>query len=108
MAKFVALLYGEQSLYTDMSKADHDAAMAAHEAFSAKHGDAIVGGAELHLPAKARTVRDRGRRVTDGPFLETKEVLGGYYLIEAPDLDAAVEIARDIPEPTVEVRPVVP
>jgi hypothetical protein len=47
--------------------------------------------------------------VTDGPFLETKEALGGYYVIEAADLDAAIKVAKDIPMPAggVELRPVV-
>jgi hypothetical protein len=46
--------------------------------------------------------------VTDGPFAETKEELGGYYLIRARDLDHALELAKLVPEPNVEVRPVMP
>jgi hypothetical protein len=103
MPKFVALIYGDEAVWDGQ---DRDENMAAHKAFNTKHDASIIGGAELHMPGSARTVR--GEAVTDGPFLETKEVLGGYYLLEAPDLDAAVAIARDIPEPTVEVRPIVP
>jgi hypothetical protein len=71
-------------------------------------GIRITGDPLVH-ERNAKTVRVRGgkKAVTDGPFLETKEVLGGYYVLEAPDLDAAVAIAKDIPEPTVEVRPIV-
>jgi hypothetical protein len=69
-----------------------------------------VGGAPLRPTTEARTVtRETGTTlVTDGPFAETKEVLGGYYLIEAPNLDAALEIAKEVPAKFggVEVRPI--
>ena len=74
----------------------------------------VTGGAQLQPPATATTVRvDDGRTLTtDGPFLETKEALGGYYLYEAPDLDAAIELATRVPAArlggAVEVRPLVP
>jgi hypothetical protein len=66
----------------------------------------IVGGEELGWPKAARTVRRKG--VTDGPFVETKETLGGYYLIEARDLDHALELSKLCPAPHggVEVRPI--
>jgi hypothetical protein len=105
MPKFVALIYGDETAWHEGDRAAYDANMAAHEAFAAKHGASIVGGAELCLPREARTVR--GATVTDGPFMETKEVLGGYYVLDVADLDAAVSIAKDIPEATIEVRPVV-
>jgi len=67
-------------------------------------------GDQLAPPRRARTVRVRGGKtlVTDGPFVETKEALGGYYLVEAKDLDEAIGIAKDVPAPNggVEVRPV--
>lgn len=71
-----------------------------------------VSGLELDDPAKARVVRVRNGEtlVTDGPFLETKEVLGGYFLAECKDLDQAIEIAQRIPlvgTGSVEIRPVV-
>jgi hypothetical protein len=86
-----------------------------HERFQALAGDAILGGKELARTRASRTVRSDhtgARVVSDGPFAETKEVLGGYYVIEAPDLDAAVELAAELPEVAaghsgVEVRPVV-
>jgi hypothetical protein len=72
-----------------------------------------VGGNRLDSTAKATTVRirDNKKLVTDGPFAETKEQLGGYYLVEAADLDEALAIAARIPGArmgSVEVRPIVP
>ena len=56
----------------------------------------------------AKVVRNRdGGRVTDGPFTETKEFLGGFYLLDCRDIDEAIEYARRIPDPFVEVRPVI-
>ncbi len=72
-----------------------------------------VGGAQLQPAATATTVRvdDGDLLTTDGPFVETKEVLGGFYLVDAPDLDAALEFAARIPAArlggAVEVRPLV-
>ena len=71
----------------------------------------MKGGDPLHPPSDATTVRVRGdeRTVTDGPFAETKEWLAGYYLIEAPDLDTAIEAAIRCPgarEGSMEVRPI--
>jgi hypothetical protein len=73
----------------------------------------VTGGAQLQPPTTATTVRveDGKALTTDGPFAETKEVLGGYYLVEADDLDAAIELAARIPAArmggAVEVRPLV-
>ena len=71
----------------------------------------LLGGEALADASDATTVsvRDGKRIVTDGPFAETKEILGGYYLINAPDLDAAIEAAARIPGAStgkVEVRPI--
>ena len=77
-------------------------------------GDGILkGGSPLHPIAEARKirVRDGKTRVLDGPFAESKEVIAGYFLIEAPDLDAAVAIAAKCPNAefgSVEVREIVP
>jgi len=73
----------------------------------------VTGGAQLEPAPTATTVRvDDGRTLTtDGPFAETKEALGGYYLYDAPDLDAAIELASRVPAArmggAVEVRPLV-
>jgi hypothetical protein len=56
---------------------------------------------------RGKVVRNSGRGlVTDGPFLETKEFLGGFYLLDCPDIDAAIAYAKRLPDPVVEVRPV--
>lgn len=71
-----------------------------------------INGLELEDPAKARVVRVRDGEmlVTDGPFLETKEVLGGYFFVDCRDLDQAIELAERVPlvgRGSVEIRPVV-
>jgi hypothetical protein len=73
----------------------------------------VTGGAQLEPAETATTIRVQDGRTltTDGPFIETKEALGGYYLLEADDLDAAIELASRVPAArmggAVEVRPVV-
>ena len=73
----------------------------------------MTPGVELEPPTTATTVRvqDGKTLTTDGPFVETKEALGGYFLLEADDLDAAIEVASRVPTArrggAVEVRPVV-
>ena len=73
----------------------------------------VIGGAQLQPAETATTVRvtDGRTLLTDGPFADTKEILGGYFLVEAADLDAALEVAARIPATrlggSVEVRPVV-
>jgi hypothetical protein len=79
--------------------------------FGEKYKSAVQGGNGLQPTTTARTVRGGSSgdfTVTDGPFVETKEALGGYYLVEAADLDEAVEIAKHVPvgHGGVEVRPV--
>jgi len=73
----------------------------------------LLAGAGLHTPESATTVQMRGGRrvLSDGPFADTKEHLVGFYLLELPDLDAALEWAAKVPNVrtgTVEVRPVQP
>ena len=82
-----------------------------YRAFGKEFAEAIKGGNALQPTSTATTVRVRdGKRLTtDGPFAETKEQLGGFYLIEAPDLDAAINIASKLPAArygSVEVRPI--
>jgi hypothetical protein len=85
--------------------------VAKHRAFAPTLGSARAGGAGLKGTASATTVwSGNGKRtVHDGPFAETKEQLGGYYLVDVPDLDAAIAIAKRLPlSPggAVEIRPV--
>jgi hypothetical protein len=94
-----------------MSEPEQQAVSGEYEAISGAPG--ITGGAQLQPPETATTVRvEDGRTLTtDGPFAESKEVLGGYYLLEADDLDAAIAMAARIPAArlggAVEVRPLV-
>ncbi len=107
MAKYLILIHGDESAAEAGTQADFDAMMVAHNDFSTKHGASILGGEALMPSATATTIRDGGA-ITDGPFVETKEALGGYYLIEAPDLDTALRVAKLCPAPGggVEVRPI--
>lgn len=84
-----------------------------HFAFSHELGEKMRAGAGLKGTEAATTVRTTGGKQTihDGPFAETREQLGGFYLVEAEDLDAAIAIARKVPlgkDGAVEVRPVLP
>jgi hypothetical protein len=96
-----------------LSPADHGAWMAEVGAWYEKNGAAGTladGGAQLQPAHTARTVRSTG--VTDGPFMETKEILGGFSMLRADGIDEAIEIARTWPGVdrgwiTIEVRPIV-
>jgi len=83
------------------------------EYFAISDDPLVIGGDQLHPSANSTTVRvkDGQTLTTDGPFIETKEELGGYYMLEADDLDAAIALAARIPAArmggAVEVRPVV-
>jgi hypothetical protein len=109
MTEYVILIYENENAYADASPEVWQTGMTAHARFAEQVGEKggkIVGGNALQPTATATSVR--GDVVTDGPFAETKEALGGFYLIEARDLDHALEIAKLCPAPYggVEVRPV--
>jgi hypothetical protein len=111
MSLFLILIYESEQSYAQATEDDYNQVMAGHEAFGEKHDKAYRAGNALEPTSTARSVRPDGSggyAVTDGPFGETKEALGGYYLVEADDLDAAVEIAKDVPMRFggVEVRPI--
>jgi hypothetical protein len=107
MSQYLVLIYGDPSYEAGSS----DDVMKGHMAFGENHGPKIAGGNALQPTSTATSIRPDGAgfTVTDGPFLETKEALGGYYLIEAADLDEAISISKGIPMPGggVEIRPVV-
>jgi hypothetical protein len=115
MARYLILIYGSEQEWDAQTPAELDAKGAGHAAFRAAVGDGYRLGAELESVTTATTLRATGSdtpAVTDGPFMETKEALGGFYLVDAPDLDAAVAAARLLPElreqhGAIEVRPVV-
>ena len=96
--KFLLLLYGDEAAEAALSPAERGAIVDRHQEFSRMLLDrgALIGGEPLAPSRGAAVVRD-GRRVSDGPFAETKEQLGGYYLVECRDRDEAIELARGVP-----------
>jgi hypothetical protein len=110
--QYLLLIHSDEQSYWSLS--DEDKA-ALHEQYGAllaelQQSGAYVGGNQLQPTSKGVTVRvrDGEQVVTDGPFAETKEQLGGYYLIEAETLDEALEWAAKIPaarQGSIEVRP---
>ncbi|HEY0115663.1 MAG TPA: YciI family protein [Allosphingosinicella sp.] len=111
--QYALLIYEDESVYGAEDSPAMQEVVGKHMAFGDRHGPAIRGGAGLRNTDSATTVRTQGGRqiLHDGPFAETKEQLGGFYLVEAEDLDAAIAIARQIPlagDGSVEVRPLLP
>ena len=110
--RYLLLIYGPEQ--TEQPSPEAQAAvMQAYDAFTknVKARGAYLGGEALEPTPTATTVRVRDGQTltTDGPFAETKEALGGYYLVEAKDLDEAIEYAAAIPGATfgsIEVRPI--
>ena len=107
--KVVALIYGDEAGWEALSDEEAKALDAKHRAFQESAGSKVLGGAELAPTRTATTVRIRDDQtlVSDGPFAETKEVLGGFYLLDCKDLDEATELVAELQEATtgaVEVR----
>ncbi len=108
--KYMLLVYLDEQALSDAER-EHCYVESAQLAQEIKANGQYLSAGPLHPVAMATSVRVRdGRRlVTDGPFAETREQLGGYYLIDARDLDEAIKIAERIPPAkfgTVEIRPV--
>ena len=113
MAEYVVFIWDDEQAWELADPATVEATMAAHQQFIARHAAVLRGGNRLYTSAASTSLRhvgDGGVSISDGAFAETKEVIGGYYLIEAPDLDEALRIAAEVPAPFggVEVRPVLP
>jgi hypothetical protein len=111
MSEYLVLIYEDEAAYAEPGNEVWQQVMKAHEEFGTSNGPKLRGGNALQPVATATTIRrdSAGKAtVTDGPFYETKEALGGYYLIEAADLDEAIAIAKQVPAAYggVEVRPV--
>jgi hypothetical protein len=108
--QYALLIYNQVGDTDALSPAELEAL--SREYWALRDDPAVTGGAGLQTPETATTVRLRDGHplVTDGPFADTKEVFGGYYLYEADNLDQATEMAARIPVlrlgGTVEVRPV--
>jgi hypothetical protein len=110
MAEYMVFLWDDEAAWADADPRTVESVMAAHEDFMARHAAALRGGSRLHTSDTATSIRhdaDGGVAISDGVFAETKEVIGGYYLIEAANLDEALRIAAQVPAPFggVEVRP---
>jgi hypothetical protein len=112
--KFALLIYEDEQYYEEATPADWEAATVAHNAFAAEAAERSMdpSGDALQPVATGRTVRfsNSGQDVlvTDGPYAETKEQLGGFYLLDCESMDEAIEMARKLPVQVgaVEVRPV--
>ena len=111
--QYLCLIYDEEKKMAGMSKSEGDAFMGEYGAFtqSVKTSGHHLGGNQLQPVQTATTIRVRSGKMstTDGPFAETKEQLGGYYLIEAKDLNDAIQVASRIPSAktgSIEVRPI--
>jgi hypothetical protein len=109
--KYALLIYDRPGTYQELPRDQFDSVMGEYLAISKE--SQVVGGAQLAPVETATTVRvqDGETLTTDGPFAETKEVFGGFFMVEADDLDGALAVAARIPATrlggSVEVRPVV-
>ena len=112
--KYLCLIYDDEKVWETMPKEQSEAMMGEYFAFTEdikKSGHYRAGDA-LQPISTATTVRVRNGKIstTDGPFAETKEQLGGYYLIDAKDLNDAIQVAARIPSArvgSIEIRPVI-
>ena len=111
--QYLLMIYSNEAAEASAKPADVQQMMAAYGAYTAalRKAGVMVGGERLHPTSTATSVRvENGKaEVLNGPYAETREQLGGYFMIEAPDLDAAIGWAKRCPAAshgTVEVRPV--
>jgi hypothetical protein len=111
--RYLLMIAGDESAIAGATQAEGEAMMAEYFAFGEEMSQrgVLLGGERLHFTSDATTVRVNNGEVltTDGPFAETKEQLGGYYLVDCKDLDEAIEVASKIPGAkigSVEVRPI--
>lgn len=111
--QYLCLIYSDEKIMDDMSPDERGKITAEYREYTGaiRASGNLVGGDALQGVATATTVRVRNGKVTttDGPFAETREQLGGYYLVEAKDLDEAIKLAARIPSArigSIEVRPI--
>jgi hypothetical protein len=112
--KYMLLIHDDEKAWGKLSEVERQKIYGEYGAFSAelRASGQYLAGSQLQPTTTATSVRvrDGKRLVTDGPFAETREQLGGYYLVEAKDLDEAIALAAKIPSArigTIEVRPIV-
>jgi len=113
--KYLLLIYENEGNFATVSEEDGNRIFAEYMDYTKgiKKAGNYIGGEALQPVATATTVRQRNGKTltTDGPFAETKEQLGGYYLVDAKDLDEAIKLAGGIPAVrtgSIEVRPIMP
>ena len=111
MAEYLVLIYEDEKAWEAIDPDSFQAMMKEHSEFGERNASALRGGNALQPTSTATSLRRDSSgtfTVTDGAFAETKEALGGYYLIEAADLDEALALAKQVPAPFggVEVRPI--
>jgi hypothetical protein len=111
---YLLLIYGNEKVQTNMSKEEMEAVMREYVAYTEamQKAGVMLAGEALHPTSAATTVRVQNdeRIITHGPFAETKEQLGGYYVVNCNNLDEAIEWAARCPgahDGSIEVRPVV-
>ena len=111
--QYLLMIYANEAANAQMNETEMKEQMDAYYAFTNKvrEDSVYVGGEALHPTSSATTVRviDGKTVTTDGPFAETKEQLGGYYLLDCENLDAAIEYAAQIPDAvggSIEIRPI--
>lgn len=114
MAHYMLLIYGDESIWAGLTPDQVSAEMGAYFAYSEELAKAgvLVGGDELHSVTTAKTLSlmDGKQRVVDGPFAETKEALGGYYMVNVETIEDALHWAAKCPGARfgrIEVRPIV-
>ena len=99
--RYILLIYADQTMWNTMSEADQHAGLQEYEKYSNWLGEKgwMRAGDQLADTDQATTVREAEGKIlaTDGPFAETKEQLGGYYIIECANLDEAIEAAGKLP-----------
>ena len=111
MSQYLILIYDDETAWANADEAAVGRIHEGHGKFGANNEGVIAGGNALQATSTATCARPDGSggfTVTDGPFAETKEALGGYYLVEAADLDEAIALAKQVPvlNGSLEVRPI--
>jgi hypothetical protein len=112
--RYLLMIHADESGWEAMSDDEREARLAQYTAFArrVRERGILHGGDELQSTASATTVRVQNGEtlVTDGPYAETREALGGFFLVEVDSMDEAVDLATQLPEPPagggIEIRPV--
>jgi hypothetical protein len=110
--RYLLMIYGDEAGYEAATEEQREAMRNEYGRVAAGWGERLQGGDELASSSSATTVRVRAdeQLVTDGPFAETKEQLGGYFIVDVEDLDTAIALAAELPgarSGSIEVRPII-